>query len=70
MSINFPDSPVLDEIFTIGNNSTNNGSLGWYFVAGASPGTGKIYYGSFNVTTMAIGSTPVTAVYYGSIKVL
>lgn len=44
MSINFPDSPVLDEIFTIGANSIDNGNnSNVYFSDAPGPSTGSMF---------------------------
>lgn len=58
---------VFDEWYA-GANSTNSGSLGWYFQSGIAP-TSSIYYGAINVTQIYYGSTPVTAIYYGATQV-
>ena len=51
-----------------GANSTNNGSLGWYFENGAASSS-LIYYGTLNITEVYYGSISVTSIYYGSIQV-
>jgi hypothetical protein len=56
----------LETTWYAGVNSTNNGSLGWFFTGPPVPG---IYYGSTNVTTIYYGSTPVSAIYYGAYQV-
>jgi hypothetical protein len=58
---------LVDEWYA-GANSTNSGSLGWYFQSGIVP-TSSIYYGAINVTQIYYGSTPVTAIYYGATQV-
>lgn len=58
---------IFDEWYA-GVNSTNSGSLGWYFQSGIAP-TSSIYYGAINVTQIYYGSTPVTAIYYGATQV-
>ena len=58
---------IFDEWYA-GANSTNSGSLGWYFQSGIVP-TSSIYYGAINVTQIYYGSTPVTAIYYGATQV-
>lgn len=60
----------LETTWYAGANSMNNGSLGWYFVAGTIVvPTSSIYYGSINITAIYYGSTLATALYYGSTKV-
>jgi len=60
----------LETTWYAGANSTNNGSLGWYFVAGVIVvPTSSIYYGSINITAIYYGSTPVLELYSGSTKV-
>lgn len=58
----------LDATWYAGNNSLNNGSLGWYFEAGGAPAS-SIYWGAVNIASIYYGSTPVTSIYYGSTKV-
>ena len=58
----------LVDTWYAGANSTNNGSLGWYFQTGAGPSS-LLYYGAANVTVLYYGGSPVTAVYYGATQV-
>lgn len=58
----------LTDTWYAGTNSTNNGSLGWYFQSG-TVATSTVYYGAVNVTVLYYGGTPVNSMYYGSVKV-
>ena len=53
-----------------GPNSTNSGSLGWYFIAEPSAGLiRKLYLSTNNTLQLYLGSTPVNSLYYGSTKI-
>ena len=58
----------LIDTWYAGANSTNNGSLGWYFENGVSLSS-LVYYGTLNITEVYYGSVSVTAIYYGSLQV-
>jgi len=60
----------LDSTWYAGANSTNNGSLGWYFESSIIPVGGTLYFNGFTITEMYFGSTAITSAYYGSIQVI
>jgi hypothetical protein len=52
-----------------GANSTNSGGLGWIYTAAVGTFIKKLYWSSNNPTQVYLGSTPVTALYFGSTKI-
>jgi hypothetical protein len=60
----------LETKWYAGANSTNNGSLGWYFKSLIINITKRLYYGAIPIASLKFGSFPVTSVYFGSKKVL
>jgi hypothetical protein len=58
----------LNDTWYAGDNSINNGSLGWNFSRLITV-LKNIFYGSNNPVDIYLGSTPVVAIYYGNISV-
>lgn len=59
----------LQDTWYAGPNSINKGSLGWIFDSDPLAILQNLYIGSNNQVQVYFGSTPVSAIYYGSLQI-